>query len=590
VGQRILLLEGAESSAAKEYFKDVPVPKKVAHGKFEGILTTLWRRLGERGTLTPQLEPFFHRGLCPSCQGQKLKKASRDVTLGGKSIIEVSGYSLEKLRLWLGALMKEIPYDRRLALDPYIYDMRAKIQRLLFAGVGYLSLDRSTRTLSGGEAQRMKMSSILDATMTGLLYILDEPTMGLHPKDTEGILQMMEEIRDLGNTVILIEHDEKVMERADWIVDLGPLAGKFGGKVLVEGTLQEVMACKKSHTGAYLWAEKWPKEEKLERTYRAHNHGALTINHATMHNLKDLTLSIPLGVMTTVTGVSGSGKSTLVFDVLAEGIGKKGEQENVVEGLEGVQGVITVEQSPLSRMRRSNVATYSGLYNEVRKVFGQVATAKTLGLKQSDFSFNTKGGRCERCEGLGYVESNMLFFENIDVECPLCLGKQFQEEVLSVEYKGKNIHDVLGLSVEEAHKLFGGNQKIQRVFDLLEEVGLGYLTLGQSLTTLSGGEGQRLKLAKELLDKKSGQYLYLMDEPTIGLHPKDVEKFLLLLNRMVEEGHTVVLVEHNTQIMRASDWLIDLGPGGGEEGGQLLFMGTPKEMKGSVDSVTGPYL
>jgi excinuclease ABC subunit A len=398
-------------------------------------------------------------------------------------------------------------------------------------------------------------------------------------------MKILKDLRDLGNTVLVIEHDPEVMKEADHVIDMGPGAGSFGGEVISEGTYEEMLKDPDSVTGKYLSLEK-----VIRREPRMRQQGFIEVRNADRFNLRSIDVDLPKGCMTSVTGVSGSGKSTLVLEVLAAGDTKELAERNIVRGMDDFDEIITVEQSAVSRMKRSNVATYSGLYSEIRKLFGSLKEAKTLDLTAKDFSFNTKGGRCERCEGLGYVTSNMLFFEDVDVVCPECGGKQFNEKVLSVKYKRHSIHEILQLSVVEAQDLFMEKKNMSKILKLLMDVGLSYLQLGQTLRTLSGGEAQRMKLAKDLIQSEGKRNLYLIDEPTTGLHPLDVEKFLILLNKMVDAGNTVVVVEHNQQIIEASDWVIDLGPEGGIHGGEVIAEGTPLDVMRNPASVTGMYL
>ncbi|MFH5836198.1 ATP-binding cassette domain-containing protein [Proteiniclasticum sp. C24MP] len=584
-GERILLLYGAESEEAEMFFKDVKIPRKVAEGKFEGVLTTLWRRLNEKGGITAQLEPYFITGACDKCQGEKLAEVPRSAMVKGRTITELSALSLLELMDWLKEIEENLVTEEKAVVEVYLEDMKTKIRRLIRGGVGYLSLNRQTMTLSGGEAQRMKLAATLDSTLTGIIYIMDEPTVGLHPKDTAGIMKILKDLRNLGNTVIVIEHDPEVMKDADHVIDMGPGAGSFGGEVISEGTFEEILKDRNSVTGKYL-----SQEKKNTLQPRKRNHGFIEVRNADRFNLRSIHVDFPKACLTSVTGVSGSGKSTLVLDILASGDTEEGEERNIVRGTSGFDEIITVEQSAVSRMKRSNVATYSGLYNEVRKLFGSLPEAKALHLNAKHFSFNTKGGRCERCEGLGYVTSNMLFFEDVDVVCPECGGKQFNDEVLSVKYEGHSIHEILKLSVVEAQELFREKKVMAKILNLLMDVGLGYLELGQTLRTLSGGEGQRMKLAKDLIQSENRKNLYLIDEPTTGLHPVDVEKFLVLLNKMADAGNTVIVVEHNQQVIEASDWVIDLGPDGGIYGGEVIAEGTPHELKRNPGSVTGKYL
>jgi excinuclease ABC subunit A len=493
--------------------------------------------------------------------------------------------SLEELFQWIIRLEDSVRGADKLMVEPYVLDLKTKIQRIVNVGLGYLSLDRQTMTLSGGEAQRIKLSATLDSDLTGIIYIMDEPTIGLHPKDTIGIINILKELRDMGNTIIVIEHDIDLMQEADYIVDIGPGSGKYGGEIIGKGSLEELKKQDTSVTGAYL-----KRKVQVRKEFRKGTGEIIEIKNANLYNLRDVRVGFPVGCLTCVTGVSGSGKSTLVFEVLAKANIKNQRSCNIVAGTEIFDKIISVEQSPLTRMKRSNVATYSGVYSEIRNIFGGLKDAKAKGINSKHFSFNTKGGRCENCEGLGYITSNMLFFKDVEVTCPVCNGNQFNDEVLSVKYNGYSIKDVLRMSVEDALDIFNGHPKIIKILKLLGDVGLGYLELGQTLTTLSGGEGQRLKLAKELISNEGKNNLYLIDEPTTGLHPIDVENFLVLLNRMVDTGSTVIVVEHNQQVIKASDWIIDLGPEGGINGGQVIAIGTPDEIISNKNSVTGRFL
>lgn len=514
-----------------------------------------------------------------------MNETSRSVTVENMTIPKLVSHSLEEMFKWTLHLEKSLDKESCMLVETFIQDIKTKLNRIIKIGLGYLTLDRQVITLSGGEAQRLKLSALLDSALTGVLYIMDEPTVGLHPKDTLGLVSVLKGLRDLGNTVLLIEHDVDVMKEADYIIDIGPGAGKQGGTVVGQGTLQELINQEKSVTGKYL-----REEQGMKKTYRHGTGEGITIHHATIHNLKDINVTFPIGCLTAVTGVSGSGKSSLVFDVLAKGDDKIHEGFDKLIGLAHFDQMIMVGQSSLSRMKRSNIATYIDVFTHIRNIFAKAKSAKEKGLTAKNFSFNTVGGRCENCQGLGYVTTNMLFFPEMEVVCPVCHGKRFQKEVLSVKYNGLSINDILESSIMDCLSIFKEEKIVKGVLELLVEIGLGYLKMGQSLTTLSGGEGQRLKLAKELLKQGNKSSLYLLDEPTTGLHPNDVTQLLKLLNRLVDAGNTVIVVEHNSQIIKGADWIVDLGPEGGEKGGQIIAEGTPDSIMRDPKSYTGQYL
>lgn len=565
---KALLYKGAE---AAQLNPQKGVPKNVTGGRFEGIEPMLWRKLADKGIEEMPKEQFITT-TCSECHGERLMKVSRAVTVAGIRLPKLANYSLEQLLTWVQTVSNLLDEKQKRYVDHLLFDMETKINRLLAVGVGYLTLNRQTITLSGGEQQKIKLAATLDSTLTGVIYLLDEPTTGLHPKDTEGMITLLKNMRDLGNTLIVIEHDTDVMRQADLIIDIGPGAGTFGGEIIGMGTLDELLATESSVTGQYL-----RKETSVNEQVRTPKDW-LKLEAVSKYNLKHVTARFPIGCLTAVAGASGSGKSTLIFDVLAE------------KELTQFDQVITVLQSPISKMRRSNIATYTDAFSVIRNLFAKDPLAIEKGFSNKHFSFNTAGGRCETCEGLGVVPSNMLLFNNVELVCPACNGKRFKDEVLEVTLMNHSISQILDLSIAEARDLFEKDKKLVKIFNLLLDVGLGYVTLGQSLTTLSGGEGQRLKLAKELLTVKKGKQLFLIDEPTTGLHPIDIEHFLVLLQRIVDAGNTVIVVEHNEQVLRAADWIVELGPEGGDKGGKIIATGEPRDMRTNRDSVIGGYL
>ncbi|WP_425411636.1 excinuclease ABC subunit UvrA [Lacticigenium naphthae] len=573
------LFYGAEDDRFSRHFPDKKIPKTVSKGKYPGLLTAMWRSYKENGEKAQAAE-FFESKICPTCQGERLREEARASIVHGKRLPELSLLPLSELNEWLESMMDTfIGEEENEVLTTVLYDMHERLGRILEIGLGYLTLDRQAITLSGGESQRLRLASILGSGLTGVLYILDEPTAGLHPKDTHGLITVMEKLRDIGNTLLVIEHDETVMKAADHLVDMGPGAGKMGGYITATGTIADLIHTPGSITGRTL-----ANEVHLPSKGRKGNGQYLTVHQATQHNLNNVTVDFPLETLTAITGVSGSGKSTLLFDVLADQEGCTS-----IAGLEAIDSIISIGQSPLARMSRSIVATYSDMYTDIRNLFAKQPSAKNKGLKANHFSFNTKGGRCDTCEGMGKVAVNLHFLSNTQVTCPDCKGKRFKDEILEVTLEGHSISDILEMNIEDVQPLLP-IAKIQKRLQLLIAVGLGYLSLGQELTTLSGGEGQRLKLAKELSGSQKGHTLYLLDEPTSGLHTSDLIHLYELLQRLVDSGNTVLMVEHNVPMISASDYIIDMGPGGGDAGGNIIATGTPKELKNNSQSVTGPYL
>lgn len=565
--QKVILLYGTMSKQFKKIFGEVKT------SKFEGVITNLWRRVEEKKNQSKEIKIYFDEHVCPSCHGKKLNKLSRQVTVNNTPITDLTILSLTELLKWLKRLEVIISSNpQKDAIFQYVNDLKTKIERIINVGLGYLHLDRQTMTLSGGEKQRIKLAAALQSQLTGVIYIFDEPTIGLHPKDTGGIIKVLKELREQENTVIVIEHDLDVIKVADYIIDMGPGAGKQGGQIIACGNYQDILENKNSITGQY-----FAKEKRFKEDYRFSNNFFSIIN-ACIYNLKNINVSFLVNCLNVVTGVSGSGKSTLVFDVLAK------------QKYSCFDKIISITQSEIIATKRSNVATYTGIYDEIRKLFGNLKETKQKGFNVKHFSFNSKGGRCENCEGLGAVTSNMLFFQDVEIICPVCKGKRFTPEILDLKYRNASINDVLHLSIDEAINFFFNSHKIIKTLRMLQDVGLGYLELGQVLTTLSGGEKQRLKLATTLLTNTNKHNLYLIDEPTIGLHPFDIEHLLKLFNRIVDSGNTIVLVEHNQQIIIEADWVVDLGPGGGNAGGHVVATGTPLEIKSNYNSLTGKYL
>ena len=561
---------------------------------FEGILPNIARRFRETQSdaARKELEECMSTAPCPACHGQRLSEIARAVTVGGLGIMDFCSMSVSKEL----EFMKDLKLEGNLAMiaQQIVREIRSRLQFLSDVGLQYLTLNRAAATLSGGESQRIRLATQIGSSLMGVLYILDEPSIGLHQRDNDRLLETLKHLRDLGNTLIVVEHDEDTMRAADFIVDVGPGAGSHGGEIVAAGTLQDIIANPRSITGQYLSGV---KKIPVPTTRRPGNGKFLTVRGATENNLKNIDVSIPLGTFTCVTGVSGSGKSSLVGEVLNKTLLSRLNHARVrpgackcVEGLENLDKVIDIDQSPIGRTPRSNPATYTGLFNDIRDLFASTADAKARGYGPGRFSFNVKGGRCEACCGDGLVKIEMHFLADVYVPCDVCHGQRYNRETLEVHYKGKNIAQVLDMTAEEAVDFFENLPKIRRKAQTLVEVGLGYVKLGQSSTSLSGGEAQRVKLATELARVSTGRTIYVLDEPTTGLHSADVHKLIDVLQQLVEAGNTVLVIEHNLDMIKTADYLIDLGPEGGDGGGTLVAAGTPEEVAAVQESYTGQYL
>jgi len=561
---------------------------------WEGILPLLERRYRETESESRResLEKLMAVHPCPGCGGSRLRPESMAVRVSGKNITEHAGLSVQAAAALYSAL--DLAPREGIIAAPILKEIRERLGFLENVGLGYLALDRGAATLSGGEGQRIRLATQIGSRLTGVLYILDEPSIGLHQRDNRRLLDTLVAMRDLGNTVIVVEHDEETIRSADWVVDLGPGAGELGGEVVAAGSPGEIERHPRSLTGAYLSGR-----ERIEvPAQRRRGSGkAVTVVGATQHNLKNVDVSFPLGVFTSVTGVSGSGKSTLVNDILHRALahalhGAEGEPgaHRKLLGTEHIDKVIDIDQSPIGRTPRSNPATYVGLFSPIRELFALVPEARVRGYRPGRFSFNVPGGRCEACEGDGVLKIEMHFLPDVYVTCDTCGGKRYNRETLEVSYKGRNISEVLEMSVHQALEFFGAVPQVRAKLHTLYDVGLGYIRLGQAATTLSGGEAQRIKLSKELSKRATGRTLYLLDEPTTGLHFDDIKKLLAVLDRLVDQGNTVIVIEHNLDVIKTADWVVDLGPEGGDEGGYVLVEGTPEEVARSAQSRTGRFL
>ena len=589
------LLYGSDEEVSFQY-TNMFGEEKEYNVPYEGVLPTLARRYRETESeeMRESYEDYMTETPCTACRGARLKPETLAVTIGGKSIADLTALTIREADAFLAEAEKDFsPREAKIAVE-ILKEIHARLNFLLDVGLDYLTLSRAAGTLSGGEAQRIRLATQIGSGLMGVLYILDEPSIGLHQRDNNRLLATLRQLRDLGNTLIVVEHDEDTMHAADHIIDIGPGAGEHGGEVVAEGTAAEIMKNPASITGQYLARKKFIPVPAVRRKG---NGNVLEIVGAAENNLKDINVKFPLGTLTLVTGVSGSGKSTLVNEILYRGVasrlyrakGKPGRHKKI-KGLEHIDKVINIDQQPIGRTPRSNPATYTGVFDAIRDLFSQVSESRMRGYKAGRFSFNVKGGRCEACRGDGILKIEMQFLPDVYVPCEVCKGARYNRETLEVHYKGKTIAEVLDMTIEEAVTFFENVPRIARKLEIIRDVGLGYIRLGQPATTLSGGEAQRVKLATELSKRSTGKTLYILDEPTTGLHAADIHKLLVILQRLVEGGDTVVVIEHNLDVIKAADYVIDLGPEGGVRGGTIVAQGTPEQIAETPASYTGQFL
>ena len=588
-----IILYGTKGETLELHY-DQPRGKGVLKQAFEGICNNVERRYKETQSDASrrELEELMSECPCLDCKGRRLRKESLAVTVGEKNIYEFTTLSVEDALTWVEGL--QLTEQQMLIADRILKEIRSRLGFLKSVGLGYLTLARSAGPLSGGESQRIRLATQIGSSLMGVLYILDEPSIGLHQRDNDKLLATLKNLRDLGNSLIVVEHDEDTMRAADYLIDIGPGAGVHGGQVVAAGTPAEVMANPDSLTGQYLSGK---KKIEVPAVRRPGNGKVLKVIGAAENNLRHIDVEFPLGTFTVVTGVSGSGKSSLVNEVLFKRLGAELMRMKVrpgkcdrIEGIEQLDKVVNIDQSPIGRTPRSNPATYTGLFNDIRDLFASTQEAKSRGYGQGRFSFNVRGGRCEACSGDGLLKIEMHFLPDIFVPCEVCKGRRYNRETLEVRYKGKNIADVLDMTVDEALDFFSALPKLKKRLQTLQDVGLGYVKLGQPSTELSGGEAQRVKLATELSKQATGKTIYILDEPTTGLHSDDVRKLLEVLQRLVDAGNTVVVIEHNLDVIKCADHLIDLGPEGGDGGGTIVVTGTPEEVAACSASFTGQYL
>ncbi|WP_195430657.1 excinuclease ABC subunit UvrA [Clostridium sp. D46t1_190503_E9] len=588
-----LLLYGTNGKKMKVIYTKDGVKSQYSYA-YDGEINSLKRRYRETNSdiIKTEIEQYMSNNKCPKCKGARLKNEALAVRVGDKNIYEFTTLSIKEEFEYINSLV--LSEKDEIISDQIIKEIKNRLKFLIDVGLDYLDLARNSGTLSGGEAQRIRLATQIGSALMGVLYILDEPSIGLHQRDNDRLIGTLKNLRDIGNTVIVVEHDEDTIKEADFIVDIGPRAGEHGGEIIAAGTVEDIKKCKNSITGQYLIGE---KKIEIPSERRTGNGNFITVKGAKENNLKNVNVKFPLGTLTMVTGVSGSGKSTLVNEILYKGLNRLvnrsktpvGNHKEII-GYESVDKIIDIDQSPIGRTPRSNPATYTGVFDIIRELFASTPEAKMRGYKPGRFSFNVKGGRCEACAGDGIIRIEMQFLSDVYVPCEVCKGKRYNRETLEVKYKGKSIDDILNMTVEEALKFFENLPRIKNKLETLNDVGLGYIRLGQPSTQLSGGEAQRIKLAFELSKRSTGKTLYILDEPTTGLHIDDVSKLVEILQRLVEAGNTVVVIEHNLDLIKCADHIIDLGPEGGDKGGTIVATGTPEEVSEVNNSYTGKYL
>ncbi len=585
--ERLVLLDGVDSDEFKKLFPNIKKPKRVMDGYVEGLRTFVNKKVIESSTkkvANPVIAKAIVNNDCDECNGTRLGFIGRTTILLDRTIIEVSDYTIDELIKYVISVENSLTNGALLIAKVVINDIKKRCNSIINIGLNYLSISRSISSLSGGESQRLKLTNIMDSGLTGVLYILDEPTTGLHPRDSELLLNSIKRLRDLGNTIIIIEHDMDFIKKCDYVIDFGPLAGTLGGEVVAKGKPSDIPSFDKSLTGKYISKL---KKEIYKTNININN--VIEITGAHEHNLKNVNVIIPCNNIVTFTGVSGSGKSSLVFDVLEKFYRTKKAKVSEIKGLNNISNMVVIDQKAIGKMSRSNVATYTDVYTLIRDMFASLPEARMLKFEATDFSFNVKGGRCEKCQGLGLIPLNMQFLDDLEVVCPVCKGKRFKKEILNIKYNGKSISDILDTTIDDL-TLFFKNKEIKNKLNTISEVGLGYLKLGQSTSTLSGGECQRLKLSKELTKSSNGHTLYLFDEPTTGLHPSDIDKLIILFKKLISKNNSVITVEHSLEVIRESDYIIDLGPKGGINGGNIIAIGTPFEIKENFNSSIGEFL